>query len=441
MTTRLNRDSVYRPSRAFLRHVLSILASLRFVLLSWIPLLGIVLALQMNSWRGPFYTQPDPAYIYLFNSLRMVDGHPPHHVEYPGTPEYALGALLIWTKYHLSPESPAADLVTEVLKSPEGYLDLLHGVLLILFALSSYGIGCLVFILSGSLALAVLTQASVFGFTVVNQALAYINAQSLLITIGLCLVSLLILYEKRQGDKRVLNVFPILQGVLIALGIATKLTFFPWVLSLAFLRTRKERLIGAAAALVSFLALVYPIRSRLIGMLGWIKRLVSHTGFYGEGQGALPSVAEFFNGMGRLVAAEPLFFAMLMALFFARWRLPEHKRLFTVSIAIIVAQFIMTIRAPHARYLLPSLLVAPWVLASSWISFAGKRKMVIRTAAILLALSTGPLLWNFSLWKQRQDDVRETTARVSHLLLHETRCAPISFHGDSRLPYAPFSWQ
>jgi len=82
-------------------------------------------------WQGEFY---DPNYQYLLNSLLLLEGQTPGHIDHPGTPVQIIGAGLLATKNVLLDKRK--NLAKAVIENSEGSLEFLSASLRWLFAIT-----------------------------------------------------------------------------------------------------------------------------------------------------------------------------------------------------------------------------------------------------------------------------------------------------------------
>ena len=84
--------------------------------------------------RGPFFlgSSSDPAYAYLFNALSVSQGLPVGHIDHPGTPVQSLGAIVINCINFINHKP---DVISEVLKNPEYFLNSIFIIILILLSM------------------------------------------------------------------------------------------------------------------------------------------------------------------------------------------------------------------------------------------------------------------------------------------------------------------
>jgi len=98
-----------------------------------IPSLFFVSVAQLTKAKGPQWLPYtfEYSYFYLLNSLLLLEGKEPMHVEHPGTTTMAFGATIL----RASTLQSTHDLVEQTLRNPEKQIKKLHRALLIFTAL------------------------------------------------------------------------------------------------------------------------------------------------------------------------------------------------------------------------------------------------------------------------------------------------------------------
>ena len=295
-----------------------------------IPVLFVITASQLTRAKGPQwlpYTFENP-YAYLFNSLLLVDGQAPEHIDHPGTTTQVFGAIVMRAFSTKSQEQ----LIGAVIQDPEKYLRKIHWALLVFaalilwvfpwvtaLALRNYFVGLL--IQAPSLFYhSVLSYALFFGsdLMVVPFSIATVCFCSLLTAPSSTATQLDILFGlgARSADPasgRVVRIPAVsaLTGLVCAFGIVTKLTFFPLILiSLWCCWTRRNLAVFATAFMLGLAIALLPIYSRLARLSTWIFDLGIHSGRYGSGEVGLPGATEYLASVRSLLQAEPLVVAI-----------------------------------------------------------------------------------------------------------------------------------
>ena len=190
-----------------------------------IPLLVLAAALVSLDSRGPFWlgTNSDPSYVYALNSLRLLEGQAPTHLDHPGLTVHLLGAAVFWTGHRLAHrDQPLAE---DVLAHPEWYLGVAVRTLLVLFAASLFLLGLAAFHLTQRWGLAWIAQLGPLLSPSVFFELTDFKPEPVLYLVATLLASA-ICASIADGDAD-RSRFAVAFGVLVGMGAATKLTAFP----------------------------------------------------------------------------------------------------------------------------------------------------------------------------------------------------------------------
>jgi hypothetical protein len=294
------------------------------VLFSIIPALFLIATVKLTRANGPQWLPPgfENSYTYLLNSLLVVNGQSPEHVDHPGTTTQVFGAIVLRT---CSLES-ADKLIDSVLRDPERYIGHIHRALLIFAFLSAWICPWITAVLLRNYMLGLLIQAPILFFQSVLSFGVWLCSD--LMVVPFCIASVCVCcldtarYSAPEKELSRFGTAPgrtpinlmmkvpalsIFSGLVCAFGIATKLTFFPLVLiSLLFSRTWKSLITFIAAFALGLAASLLPIYSQLPRLGAWIMDLATHSGEYGSGSLGLPQSSDYVNGILSLIADEPL---------------------------------------------------------------------------------------------------------------------------------------
>jgi hypothetical protein len=293
---RLHQDTLTpaaRPPEAKTVFVAQLLVPLFcFMILIAPPALYFVAASNFAGARGPFWQQAlyDPNYVYLLNSLLLLEGETPAHIDHPGTPVQILGAALLATKNALFDKKN--DLARAVIKKPEKYLEFLSSSLRWLFAISLLLAPLWIWIRTNSFSTAVAFQVAplVNGMAFVEGGV-YFKPESLINTLILWFCAWIATDLIRQGRERADSGWT-LEKTLAALAagacIATKMHTAPvFLIALAVAPSLRKALLFATVAAFSFLVCTIPIFSVLPQTIDFGVRMASHTQRYGLGRPGL----------------------------------------------------------------------------------------------------------------------------------------------------------
>ena len=307
------------------------LATLRTIVVSGllyliIPVLFAVTSDRLTHAKGPDWLAPDyeNPYADLFNSLLILDGEPPEHIDHPGTTTHLFGALVLRSTSTKS----KGDLIHSAVTQPEPHLRKLQIALLAFTVLSLWIFPWITGLVLRNYLIGILIQAPSLFFQSVFSYALFFGSDFMVMPftiISVCLCCLMIapsLAEKQpdilfgagfgQTERTFLRVirFPLLPasvGLVCALGIAAKLTFFPLIaISLFCCRGLRDRVTFGISFLLSLAIVLIPIYSKLARLSTWILNLGIHSGIYGRGSLGLPGGAQYLDSVRSLLQAEPL---------------------------------------------------------------------------------------------------------------------------------------
>ena len=351
-----------------------------------IPILFVLAVAQLTKAKGPQwlpYSFENP-YTYLFNSLLVVDGRPPVYIDHPGTTTEMFGGVVLRT---MSLKS-SGDLINSALHHPETQIKELHWALLIFVALILWIVPWLTALALRSYVVGLLIQApSLFSQTLLFYGILF--GSDLMVvpfsiaTVCCCLLLLFpssvpekfeLLFGIRfpsptQNSPRLLRLpvllLPALTGLVCALGMATKLTFFPLILvSLLCCRSRKNLLAFAAAFIFGLALALLPIYSQLWRLVNWAFDLGIHSGRYNTGAIGLPQASVYLPSLLNLVQLEPLIviipgvatIVLLAFSLFSKKRPSANKISWQIVLALFAIQLIslaVIAKEIGSHYLIP----------------------------------------------------------------------------------------
>ena len=350
-----------------------------------IPVLFAVTCNRLTHARGPDWLAPDyeNPYVDLFNSLLIVDGEPPDHIDHPGTTTHLFGALVLRSTSTKS----KGDLINSVVTRPESHLRKLQSALLGFTFLSLWIFPWITGLVLRNYLIGILIQAPSLFFQSVFSYASFFGSDFMLMPftiMSVCLCCLMIapsLAQKQpdilfgvgfgQTERTFLRVtrFPLLPasaGLVCALGIAAKLTFFPLILiSLFCCRSLRDRITFSISFLLSLAIVLIPIYSKLARLSTWILNLGIHSGTYGQGSLGLPGAAEYLDSIQSLLRAEPLVVVIplvaaigvtILCLAAPRGKTDSPRFSWKTALPLVALQivsFIAIAKHPGAHYLIP----------------------------------------------------------------------------------------
>ena len=345
------------------------------LILAAIPIL-ILLLFFVYSCKGPYYFSSnfDPEYCYLFNSLNILSFERPYHTDHPGTPLQVLGAVIILGKSILNHASISLSVIrTSVLRNPEDYLQAINVALIILIASMTFWTGLRLFSRTGNLLPALIMQFTLLCFFQVQVSFGRVSPEPFLVFSILLLAPLLIAEvfpDKRETARQATIVRPLMTGVVLGLGLAAKVTFFPLLLLIFVFEGWRKKITILASCFVSVILFTLPIWPAYVKMVRWFIAILLHEGYYGEGPVGLPAIGTLLLNAKALVFGEPLLLAscafyLLGSLVIKDGQsrnnvIPERKtkRFLRIGCLIILTQIAVTAKHPHLHYLLPSMVLS-----------------------------------------------------------------------------------
>jgi len=354
-----------------------------------IPIVFLITVFELTKAKGPQWlpTSFENPYAYLFNSLLLVKGQEPMHIDHPGTTTQVFGAIIL----RASSLKSADELVTATLRDPEKQIRKLHQALLFFTALVLWLCPWITAVALRNLVVGLLIQVPCLFYQTLLWYGILFGSDLMLVPFSIAAVCCCTLQiaPKPSADAQAVLVgirtrssaddsprrapFPFLAaltGLVCALGIVTKLTFFPLIL-ISLLCCQSWRNLSAfmVAFVTGVVICVLPTYSQLLRLLTWAVNLGTHTGDYGSGAIGfaeanvyLPFLWEFFQ-KGPLVAIIPLastFLVILLSLLpkKERSRNPVSRRTALPLFAIQLISFFVIAKESGPHYFIPLALTA-----------------------------------------------------------------------------------
>lgn len=325
------------------------------------------------------YAFGDPDYGYLFNSLLMLDGHSPWHIDHPGTPVQMVGALLMRLRYLLAgtETSLAADFFAHSLAYHRDLVLAGFGV----FALSQWFCGWRLQRAGAGAVAALLAQASPLFFWATVQYLKHTSPET-----WIAAVSLLLIPALWSGHA-------VAAGVLVGVILTLKIYSLPLVLVFFLLPRPRDWLLASASCAGMALAICSVWFEHLPRWLNWMTLLSTRSGNYGTGPEGLPGAATLAQNLAFLATPElwGLFWLAavllpLTAFYTVRMKGKGPRLGFEVLAGLVILLFAIR-HNPVPRYLIP--LTAPLGLLLARVSVLPLALRVLALPAAVLALGLG----------------------------------------------------
>lgn len=379
-----------------------------FILLI-LPAVLIFTAAILRYSQGPYwitYNSLDPEYLYIISSLALADGKKMGTTGNPGTTLQILGATVLKITHALD-FTEKDTLEFAVLKNPEFYLTIINIILITLNVVMLFVIGGVTWLLTKNIWLGLLLQLSPFLSNIVlTQGLSRVSPEPLLLFTTLLFVLILV---KIVLDKNFFNKahwYMIALAVVSGFGLATKLTFGPLLIIPFFVLPRLRNKIGFLLLTgVSFVFFTWPLISQYELLFDWYYRIITHTGYYGEGYPGFADTRTYVYNLQTLLFKHPLllmiwaltfcFFLRLIILFSGAkegakniWHNISYRILFLVLVAQMIV-FLAVAKSNHERYLVPIMSLSGFMLFLLFMNLKQhdkKRFLQTKTAFLVIAI-------------------------------------------------------
>jgi hypothetical protein len=385
-----------------LKGQLRITKKLNILILSILPITLIFIGFLLKNEIGSYYLlSVDPEYCYLFNGLNIAHLSFPWHVDHPGTPLQVLIAIVIRIVHLFHNNNIHLD--KDLFNNPELYLSAIINTILMLQGIVLFTTGHIIYKRSNNLLTAIFFQYTPFVSFSILYLLGAILVEQLLIIIVICLILIVFLYLKNENFKqKLIDKYLILFSIIIGLGMATKIIFFPLLfIPLMLLPGIKKKVLYLILTIISFVLFAFPILNRLGYFRDWIVNLFMHSGFYGNGPKTVIETGTFISNL-KIIFTTDIFFTIV---FFAiilgcvLYLLPflkvkkkndrQLKCLVGVAIAMILI-ILLVAKHYNYRYLMSALLLMTlgiYLLISIYtrqIYFLKKKYIVLPLIIVLL---------------------------------------------------------
>jgi len=368
----------------------------------------------------------DPAYVYLFNGLSMLNGYRPNHIDHPGTPVQMLCAILIllsWCWQTIT-TFQVSSINTFVLSHPEELLAFVSHVLLLLNALATYNLGRVVYKVTHSLAAALAAQMPVLLLNAQFMRVMYVNGEALGI-FGLQILIAVIVEEVlgSQEDTPRARAAPYLAGAMAALAVAAKITFAPIVLLLLCMRSLERRKTSIRSYVISLVVLLAPIWHRMWDVALGVFQIAAHSGQRGGGDRTIVLWSALPGRIGMLVDTYPITLLLLLTLAVVLPFIPiardgakkltiPYPKVITLLRSVLLTcaiQLAMVLKHFGIHYAVPLvILCSPAIFAPAIVIHFSKRiwrvNAILSILLIVLGAVTFPRLYSTLIDVKRQSD-------------------------------------
>lgn len=416
------------------------------------PLLLFCASLVLKSFYGPYFLgrHLDPEYAYLLNSLNIIHFIVPGHTDHPGTTLQLLGAVGLLLKWfgHLAAGGQLG--IDEfVLRNPEESLAAINLIVnALVFAAFVFASFSIYRSMRGLLPVLVF-QLSLLVPLQVKVSLVRVNPEPLLVFTVLLLAGLVVRYRNPATAWPSRSRLPLLIGMTMGFGLASKVTFLPVLLLILLFSPGRERMTALSACVMSFLLFTLPITTKFPQMLAWFGSIAAHNGRYGSGAVGMPPVANMMENLLVLVRQEPSFFIFLV--FYLAYLLVRKysagesatgrsEKLLLLGSSVMVAQILMTVKHPAVHYMLPSIAMTALLNAQLYALLKENPLFPIahlgRGLLCIVAIAGTYCLYSVKSWVVEAEKYRANEAEFSRKIAAIGGYATASYYRASTLPYA-----
>jgi len=345
------------------------------LILIFIPIVTVIWSLILNHLSGPYFiSRIDPEYVYLLNGMNvaLLEFDRIGHVDHPGTPFQLITGVFIRVIYWISGSGSLTD---DVISEPEKYLSWSSFFLSLITAWLIYWISNLEYKRSKNLFGALIIPVSLFFFTViVDLPSRYIPDRllmmNLLVFTGFCMKYFYLGYSPKK--------FAIVSGILMALGLVTKINFIPFLILPLFVIPNLRRILLYCISLVlSSVILFVPVYDKFTAFRRFAVQILTHDSLYGSGSKQMVNVETFRDNLLLIIKNNPAFvFILAIAIVFLislLFKISTRKNykteLFFFIGFLIVAVFNTFLVAKHYKnyYMIPIFSISGLVLYVAWV--------------------------------------------------------------------------
>ncbi len=348
-----------------------------------LPIAGLVAGIILRGHAGPFWlwSNLDPDYWYLLDSLNILNLNWPVHIAHPGTPLQVLGALLIKLSH---PFSSADEITNLVLKDPEPYLHLIHMALMVINTLALGFIGLCGYLVFNDRLVIVLLQLGPFISKLNIKWMTHVAPEPLLISTVLVLSGVALLALRPRQLEQNSDTYAVLFGLIAGFGMATKITSIGiYFLPVILLWNVRSIALYAIAGLISLFIFTLPAAGSYGDLIGHINNIAVGSQTLGEVKKPFIDWSEYPGQLVR-ISSRPAFFAVFFASLITIAYLAYHTRkrgerfpligkLLAGLCLVDVVQALIVAKHPSGHYMIPVLVMSTVGIALLYRQFVDLR--------------------------------------------------------------------
>ena len=349
---------------SFIRRISSVPYGHAMALL-FLPTTFLITSIILKLDAGPswLWSNMDPDYWYLFDSLNMVNLNWPQSIAHPGTTVQFIGAAMIKLLFPLT----SADQINQIiLANPEHYLMLISRVLLSLNVAALVFIGVAGYLTFKDIIGAMFLQIGPFLSQLTFKHSLHVSPEPLLVTVILVLCGVMILTLRPGQLKNHRNAYAVAFAVIAGFGMATKITSAGLYLMPLFLLGRIRPIILYCLASIFFMAIfTLPALGSYPKLFDWVSMITLSSSHFGTGDQTFIDFLIYFRSLWN-VSSRPVFWVtLLVSMLMIGWLgfkrrdkdlISENTTLALAGLCLaFVVQALIVAKHPAGHYMIPAL--------------------------------------------------------------------------------------
>jgi len=339
------------------------------------PVIFLMLAILIHFSNGTFYLlNTDPEYFHFMNGLNLsILNLAVDYIDHPGT---TIEVLFAVSAHIVNLLFPGSDLISNALSHPEAFIHGANILLNIITACALFYLGYYTLKYTGNIPMALLMQLTPFYSIRLLIVSGRILPESAMIPVLILLILLIIkyIYDAEQSRNRRMYVWAF--AIIGGLGMATKLSYFPFLIIPLFLLNSKKRITQYLLyTLFAIIIFAFPLFVNLGKSWRWYSNMLLHSGQWGSGDTNFVDLTKVPGRLQQVFDVDPALFlligfAVLQLIIFYSLRFTQNNGRLTaflkrsliavISAVIIFVLFVTKHFAYH--YILPVLVFKAFVI-------------------------------------------------------------------------------